>query len=125
MMILISYLLSLRLRGSSLAVFNSASFLDCPDKGMARPDRKCSHIIERRGAGLGHEMISWAIDTCRERGCRIIQLTSDKTRHDAADLFIVRSVLLHPMRGLSNQYEKLYISAGLQRRVVIDVITAN
>ena len=42
---------------------------------------------ERRGAGLGQEMISWAIDACRERGCRIIQLTSDKTRQDAAEFY--------------------------------------
>ena len=42
---------------------------------------------ERRGDGLGWEMISWAIDTCRKRGCRIIQLTSDKTRHDAAEFY--------------------------------------
>ena len=42
---------------------------------------------ERRGAGLGQKMISWAIDTCRERGCQVIQLTSDKTRHDAAEFY--------------------------------------
>jgi len=42
---------------------------------------------ERRGAGLGQEMISWAIDACRERGCRIIQLKSDKTRQDAAEFY--------------------------------------
>ena len=42
---------------------------------------------ERRGVGLGQEMINWAIDTCRERGCRIIQLTSDKTRQDAAKFY--------------------------------------
>ena len=42
---------------------------------------------ERRGAGLGREMISWAIDTCRERGCRLVQLTSDKTRPDAAEFY--------------------------------------
>ena len=42
---------------------------------------------ERRGAGLGQEMLSWAIDTCRERGCRIIQLTSDKARKDAAEFY--------------------------------------
>ena len=42
---------------------------------------------ERRGAGLGQEMISWAIDTCRERGCQIIQLTSDKARKDAAEFY--------------------------------------
>ena len=44
-------------------------------------------FFERRGAGLGQEMISWAIDTCRERGCRIIQLTSDKARKDAAEFY--------------------------------------
>jgi GNAT superfamily N-acetyltransferase len=32
-------------------------------------------------------MISWAIDACRERGCRMIQLTSDKTRQDAAEFY--------------------------------------
>ena len=42
---------------------------------------------ERRGAGLGQKMISWAIDTCRKRGCRIIQLTSDKARKDAAEFY--------------------------------------
>ena len=42
---------------------------------------------ERRGAGLGRTMISWAIDTCIERGCKVIQLTSDKTRHDAAEFY--------------------------------------
>ena len=42
---------------------------------------------ERRGADLGQKMIRWAIDTCRERGCQIIQLTSDKTRHDAAEFY--------------------------------------
>ena len=42
---------------------------------------------ERRSAGLGRKMISWAVDTCRERGCQIIQLTSDKTRHDAAEFY--------------------------------------
>ena len=42
---------------------------------------------ETRGVGLGQEMIKWAIDSCRERGCRIIQLTSDKTRQDAAEFY--------------------------------------
>jgi ribosomal protein S18 acetylase RimI-like enzyme len=42
---------------------------------------------ETRGVGLGQEMIKWAIDSCRKRGCRIIQLTSDKTRQDAAEFY--------------------------------------
>ena len=36
-----------------------------------------------RGGGVGRKMLEWAIATCRERGCRIIQLTSDKSRSDA------------------------------------------
>lgn len=36
-----------------------------------------------RGKGLGRQMMSWAIEQCRERGCALVQLTSDKTRADA------------------------------------------
>ena len=36
-----------------------------------------------RGRGLGREMISWAIDQARRRGCGLVQLTSDKRREDA------------------------------------------
>ncbi len=36
-----------------------------------------------RGKGYGSLMMKWAIDQCRQRGCRLVQLTSDKTRKDA------------------------------------------
>ena len=36
-----------------------------------------------RGSGLGRRMMEWAIDLCRERGCSLVQLTSDKPRKDA------------------------------------------
>ena len=36
-----------------------------------------------RGRGLGRQMISWAIDQARQRGCGLVQLTSDKRRSDA------------------------------------------
>jgi len=36
-----------------------------------------------RGAGLGRQMLEWAIAECRTRGCRLVQLTSDKSRADA------------------------------------------
>jgi GNAT superfamily N-acetyltransferase len=36
-----------------------------------------------RGRGLGREMIAWAIGRARERGCGLVQLTSDKRRTDA------------------------------------------
>lgn len=37
----------------------------------------------RRGTGLGRRMFEWAIAECRERGCGLVQLTSDKSRSDA------------------------------------------
>jgi GNAT superfamily N-acetyltransferase len=36
-----------------------------------------------RGRGLGREMIAWAVGQARERGCGLVQLTSDKRRFDA------------------------------------------
>lgn len=37
----------------------------------------------RRSEGLGEDLFRWAIETCRARGCTLVQLTSDKTRPDA------------------------------------------
>lgn len=36
-----------------------------------------------RGGGIGRKMMAWAIDRARERGCRIVQLTTDKRRAGA------------------------------------------
>ena len=36
-----------------------------------------------RGQGLGQQLFEWAIERARERGCRLVQLTSDKQRPDA------------------------------------------
>ncbi len=36
-----------------------------------------------RGSGLGQQMFDWAIGKCRDRGCKLVQLTTDKTRPDA------------------------------------------
>ena len=37
----------------------------------------------QRGEGLGRKMFEWAIDQCRQRGCELVQLTTDKSRPDA------------------------------------------
>lgn len=37
----------------------------------------------RRGEGLGQRLLEWAIDKCRERGCQVVQLTTNKSRLDA------------------------------------------
>jgi GNAT superfamily N-acetyltransferase len=36
-----------------------------------------------RSRGLGREMIKWAVGQAKARGCRLVQLTSDKRRSDA------------------------------------------
>ena len=42
------------------------------------------HVLSRvRGQGVGSMMMRWAIARAQERGCRIVQLTSDKRRSDA------------------------------------------
>ena len=36
-----------------------------------------------RGGGVGREMLRWAIEQSRARGCGLVQLTTDKRRTDA------------------------------------------
>lgn len=43
---------------------------------------------DRRGQGLGRELMTWAIDQARQRGCPLVQLTTDKTREDAHRFYL-------------------------------------
>lgn len=36
-----------------------------------------------RGGGVGRRMVEWAVERARERGCRLVQLTTDRRRPDA------------------------------------------
>ncbi|CFN73684.1 acetyltransferase [Bordetella pertussis] len=36
-----------------------------------------------RGAGTGRALFEWAIAQCRDKGCGLVQLTTDKQRADA------------------------------------------
>jgi GNAT superfamily N-acetyltransferase len=40
-------------------------------------------IADRRGAGLGEGLVRWAVEQCRLKGCRTVQLTTDKSRTGA------------------------------------------
>ena len=40
-----------------------------------------------RGRGIGNRLVREAINRCRARGCRLVQLTSDKRRTDAARFY--------------------------------------
>jgi GNAT superfamily N-acetyltransferase len=52
--------------------------------GMERCQIEGVRIARRlRGKSLGKQMLGWAIATCRERGCGLVQLFMDKKRLDA------------------------------------------
>jgi GNAT superfamily N-acetyltransferase len=58
-------------------------------RGLARSGRRVALVESvrvrsgRRGQRLGDQLMRWAIARAVERGCRTIQLTTDKRRHDA------------------------------------------
>lgn len=55
-----------------------------PRFGMKRGILENVHIrTDQRGTGLGTQMVQWAIEVCREAGCGMVQLTSNKVRADA------------------------------------------
>ena len=55
-----------------------------PRFGMRRAILENVHIrADQRGNGLGSQMVQWAVERCREAGCGIVQLTSNKIRLDA------------------------------------------
>ncbi|CAN5749040.1 hypothetical protein BH23ACT5_BH23ACT5_24080 [soil metagenome] len=38
---------------------------------------------DRRGQGLGGKLLGWAVDKARDRGCHLVQLTTNKSRTEA------------------------------------------
>lgn len=53
-------------------------------RGMRRGLVESVHVApSHRNRGVGGEMLRWAADRCRERGCGLMQLTSNKQRTDA------------------------------------------
>ncbi|MET7881136.1 GNAT family N-acetyltransferase [Micromonospora profundi] len=43
---------------------------------------------DSRGQGLGRDLMTWAIGQARQRGCALVQLTTDKTRADAHRFYL-------------------------------------
>lgn len=49
--------------------------------GGERAQLEAIHISRpHRGRGYGRALVQWAIDEARERGCRLVQLTTDRRR---------------------------------------------
>lgn len=53
-------------------------------RGGTRAQVESVRVQQRlRGRGIGAEMMRWAIERARQRGCHLMQLTSHKSREDA------------------------------------------
>jgi GNAT superfamily N-acetyltransferase len=53
-------------------------------RGMWRGLIEVVHVAaSARNLGIGSEMMRWAVERCRQRGCAMVQLTSNKKRLDA------------------------------------------
>ena len=53
-------------------------------KGMSRMQIEGVRVSSAaRSSGIGKQLIQWAIDYARERGCGLVELTTDKSRTDA------------------------------------------
>ena len=60
-----------------------------PRFGMKRGILENVHVrADQRGSGLGTQMVQWAIDRCRDAGCGMVQLTSNKVRKDAHRFYV-------------------------------------
>lgn len=53
-------------------------------QGGKRAQIEAVHVDARfRGKGIGHALLAWAIGRARQEGCRLVQLTTDKSRLEA------------------------------------------
>lgn len=53
-------------------------------QGGTRAQVESVRVVKRlRGQGVGADMMKWAIERARQRGCHLMQLTSHKSRTDA------------------------------------------
>lgn len=44
-------------------------------------------LASKRGQGVGTKLIKWAINRAKERGCHLVQLTTDKQRPEALKFY--------------------------------------
>ena len=58
-------------------------------QGARRAQLENVHVDSAwRSRGVGTRLVGWAIERARERGCRIVQLTSNKSRTDAHRFYV-------------------------------------
>lgn len=70
--------------GKAIGCFQLTYLPGLMRRGMWRGMIEVVHVADGlRNRGYGSEMMRWALEHCRERGCGMVQLTSNKKRTDA------------------------------------------
>jgi GNAT superfamily N-acetyltransferase len=86
--------------GDIVATFQLSFLPGLARHGALRAQIEAVRVREDyRGRRLGEALMTWAIDEARRRGCAIVQLTSDKSRH-AAHRFYARLGLAATHEGM-------------------------
>jgi GNAT superfamily N-acetyltransferase len=65
---------------------------------------------EFRAQGIGRAMFQWAVHRARQRGCHLLQLTTDKARPDA--------LRFYESLGFTASHEGMKLHLGLAQHVV-------
>jgi GNAT superfamily N-acetyltransferase len=69
------------LAGEVVATFQLSYLPGLSRKGSWRAQIEAVRVADvLRGQGVGALMIQWAVDQARDRGCSLVQLTTDKSR---------------------------------------------
>lgn len=72
------------LDGEAVGCFQLTYIPGLMRRGMWRGLVEMVHVAPaHRNRGFGAQMMAWAVERCRTRGCGMIQLTSNKKRVDA------------------------------------------
>jgi GNAT superfamily N-acetyltransferase len=70
--------------GAPIGCFQLSYLPGLMRRGMWRGQIELVHVAESaRNQGIGSDMMRWALERCRARGCGMVQLTSNKKRLDA------------------------------------------
>ncbi len=73
-----------RLRGEIVGVLQLTFIPGMTYEGGWRAQIEGVRVAEEvRSAGVGRAMVEWAIERARDRGCRLVQLTTDSRRPEA------------------------------------------
>lgn len=83
------HLLVAELGGKPVGTFQLTFSPGLVRKGQWRCTVESVHVLpDHRGRRIGEKMMDWAVEKAREKGCGVVQLTSNKARADAHRFYV-------------------------------------